>query len=348
MRHILRILIFCLVMSQLANTVNAQESEIISANNIQALQSVAHIDFANIGADFKVGWFVADEDATRFIIFDAKGNLYRLNDDASVNYSWTYMDDPDEQIFSVIDAVYYENHFFLLTVLDGEYFVDGQKLDIEGLPVGISEGLDNGTIYVESLLDDGQTKIYKYGTTPITNELTNLDILPFMPDQSDEPLIRIGRIKLPTLITSSMDNTITWWRTLGILVDKEITFHVDNGPVVFGSINADGRYFAWSDPNSTYLNILDLWTGENRIIAELDGDYAQYYLLSHDASVVIVVNSDFVPHVFAWDVATGTKYDLEAYRECERIPDKVELSQDGRSLIIGCDTGLDIWRIVEN
>jgi hypothetical protein len=51
--------------------------------------------------------------------------------------------------------------------------------------------------------------------------------------------------------------------------------------------------------------------------------------------------------VVAWDVKTGERTILGEYRECNRPqPDMTRLSEDGTTLVIGCDTGLDIWRIV--
>ena len=123
---------------------------------------------------------------------------------------------------------------------------------------------------------------------------------------------------------------------------------LENGPAVFAAVNgAVGSHFAFSDPASDRLNLLNLATAENRVVAKLDGAYSQYHILTSDGSAIILVNLDFDPVIVAWDVATGRRYDLGPYRNCGRIPDKVTLSVDGAALIIGCDKGLDIWRIVE-
>ena len=83
-------------------------------------------------------------------------------------------------------------------------------------------------------------------------------------------------------------------------------------------------------------------------IAPLNGDYAQWYFLSNDVSVIIAVNLGGEPNVVAWDTETGERRNLGNYRECERPqPDMARLTEDGSTLIIGCDTGLDIWRINE-
>jgi hypothetical protein len=123
---------------------------------------------------------------------------------------------------------------------------------------------------------------------------------------------------------------------------------VENGPAVFGQINATAEYLAWRDPQSEFLNLLDFITGENLIIAELNRQYVQGYFVTISGDVILGVNVDFAPIVVAWDVATGNRIDLGNYRHCNRVPDLIRLSLDGASLIVGCDTGLDIWRVADN
>lgn len=121
---------------------------------------------------------------------------------------------------------------------------------------------------------------------------------------------------------------------------------LDDGPAVAGAFNGpSASHFIWGDPRSTRLNLLDLVSGQSSDFAALDGAYAQYILLTHDASAAIVVNLDFVAHVFAWDLKSGKRHYFGPYRECRHIPDNVILSADGKSLIIGCDSGLDIWQV---
>ncbi len=82
------------------------------------------------------------------------------------------------------------------------------------------------------------------------------------------------------------------------------------------------------------------------LIAPLDGAFIPFMLLSFDASVAIGVNVGSEPTVIVWDTTTGERYDLGEYRACNRQPDMVRLSGDGTTLVIGCDTGLNIWRVV--
>jgi hypothetical protein len=80
----------------------------------------------------------------------------------------------------------------------------------------------------------------------------------------------------------------------------------------------------------------------------LGGVYLPFLALTPNADVIIAVNAGLQPIVTAWNTATGEKYDLGEYRQCNRQPDMVRLSQDGATLAIGCDTGVDIWRIPDS
>jgi hypothetical protein len=131
----------------------------------------------------------------------------------------------------------------------------------------------------------------------------------------------------------------------------ETLYEVDNGtgqPSVFGAINNPPTHLVWRDNANESLYLLNFETGENQLIDELNGDYAQWFFLGHDASVILAVNLGFEPNIVAWDVATGERTVLGEYRPCNRPqPDMARLSADGTTLVIGCDTGLDIWRIVD-
>jgi hypothetical protein len=81
-------------------------------------------------------------------------------------------------------------------------------------------------------------------------------------------------------------------------------------------------------------------------VAALGGDYVQWFFLTPAADVILAVNRDFDPVVLAWAVDSGRALDLGPYRPCTRPqPDMARLSADGTTLVIGCDTGLDIWRV---
>lgn len=321
-------------MVALTSVVYAQHSEIISAGNVGYLQPAQHIDYEDFDADIEIGWFVANDTATEFIVFDNDSNLYRVADDSDITEMWRYIDELDEQLFAVIDGTFAYEEFYLLYTIDGDYWINDTPFMGEGVPLALDH--DNNALYVEARIDS-ELVVHQL------NEYLTIQSQFVIPSEPSQPIMRVGRLQLPIIVQSSFDGDMDIFYFDSLVGQYKTT----DTMAVFGNINPAITHFAWSDPNSTYLNLLDFETGENKIIADLDGAYAQYYLLSHDASLIIAVNVGFVPNVIAWDVNTGTRYDLGAYRECERIPDKVELSADGTSLIIGCDTGLDLWQIVD-
>jgi len=312
----------------------AQEYEIISAGNVERLQSVQHINYADFDADIEIGWFATNVTATEFVVFDNNNNLYHISDDDEAINTFRYVDDTEEQLFAVIDGTFTFEEFYILYTIDGKYWINDMPFESDGIPLALNS--DAEALYVEVQIDSELIVYQLDESLHIISQFT-------IPSDSDQPVMRVGRIHLPMIVQASFDGAIDIYDFDSVLGE----FQVADVPAVFGHINVSGTHFAWSDPNTTYLNLLELETGENRIIAELNGLYAQYYLLSYDASLVLAINVDFVPNVIAWDTSTGERYDLGAYRECERIPDKVELSADGTTLVIGCDTGLDLWRIID-
>ena len=314
--------------------VSAQDREMISADNVGRWQSVQHIDYADFDADIEIGWFAINESATEFIVFDNDNNLYRVSDDAEIIDAWTYVDDRDEQLFAVIDGTFAYEEFHILYTIDGKYWINDMPFVSDGIPLALNSDVES--LYLEVQID---SELLVYQLDESLSIISQFSI----PSDSEQPVMRVGRIHLPMIVQSSFDGLVDIFEFDSLIGE----FQVGESPAVFGHINSPKTHFAWVDPNTTYLNLLDLETGENRIITELNGAYAQYYLLSQDASLVIAINVDFTPNVIVWDTNTGERYDLGGYRDCERIPDKVELSADGTTLVIGCDTGLDLWRIVD-
>ena len=291
----------------------------------------------------KIGWFEADAEASEFIVFDQAGRVYRVSE-AGIEDSRVYVEPGSGQLFSLIDAAYIGDEPQLLYVLDGEYFINEQPLPDGYEAVAMAHYVES--LYVEAIDADGRTVIMPFGKRYAGGEWERFDDV-FMPaSDPGQPAVRIGRVSFPDLIYSALaDSELYVFRFPGFKASMGRRYSLAQGPAVFGAVNASGSQFAWSDPASARLNLLDLVRGENRVVAEIGGAYAQYHLLTDDASAILVVNLDFAPEVFAWDVETGQRHALGAYRECQRIPDKVALSADGRALIIGCDTGLEIWRV---
>ena len=155
----------------------------------------------------------------------------------------------------------------------------------------------------------------------------------------------MGRIEPPFAITITRDELLKRWD----LESGEVTAtaQLAQSPGA-GQLNRDGRYFVWVDQQFEALHLLDFETGTDRIIAPLAGTYIPFLLLNPVGDVIIGVNVGLQPDVVAWVVNTGQKIVLGDYRVCNRQPDMVRLSQDGSTLVVGCDTGLDIWRAGEN
>lgn len=331
---ITKILVVVGMLCLMTTALYAQDSEKITADTVARLQSVQYIDYADIDADIEIGWFATNPTATEFIIFDNDTNLYRVTDDAEITETWTYVDDPEEQLFAVIDGTYAFEATFILYTIDGDYWINENKFESYGTPLALNG--DAESLYVEVQIE---SELVVYQLDESLSIIKQFDI----PSDTSQPVMRVGRIHLPMIVQSSFDGAVDIFEFDSLIGE----FQVGDSPAVFGHINVPKTHFAWVDPDTTYLNLLDFETGDNRVLVGLNGAYAQYYLLSYDASLVIAVNVDFEPNVIAWDTDTGERYDLGTYRECERIPDKVALSADGTTLIIGCDTGLELWEIVE-
>lgn len=312
--------------------VTAQEITTISADKVERFQSVQQIDYADFDIDINVGWFVANPSASELVVFDNHKTLHKIIDGEIVD-SWQYVTD-SEQIFSVIDGEYVGDNFYILYTIDNMFWINETPLLIDGIPMEM--GRDDDYFYIEAQLDND---LMLYALDESINVVAEMTI----PADFDEPVMRIGRIDFPIVVQTTLTGDVTIYNFDTLLGE----YKVGDVPTVFGHVNAPKTHFAWVDPESTLLNLLDLATGENRVVAELDNLYAQYYLLSQDASLVIAVNVDFEPNLVAWDTDTGERYELGEYRDCERIPDKAKLSADGSTLIIGCDGGIELWRIVD-
>ncbi|MGB1287412.1 MAG: hypothetical protein ACPG7F_12815, partial [Aggregatilineales bacterium] len=117
--------------------------------------------------------------------------------------------------------------------------------------------------------------------------------------------------------------------------------------VPFGNINAAADTLIWRDNANNILSALNFNTGDNQQITDLQGQYAQWLFITPAADLAFAINLEFEPLIIAWDVNTGTEIFRQPYRYCERLPDMARLSVDGTTLVIGCDTGLEIWRIVD-
>jgi hypothetical protein len=346
----------------LAGMLYAQEdnSGVISADNIEQLTSVARIDFDALSVELgglDLGWFALSPTANRLAVRNRNNELVILNPHGDVvdRYSAPGRDD------------------LPATVLEADFSADGTMLasaHLDGMGYVVAHRqIDTGTMqYLRFETTDAPIRIWTgdqiwleiSSVDPLSGrfviqvppdslsasgemqEADDFPVIPSGPEHDLDAFLRIGRIKPPTAITVTQAGLVKRWN----LETGEVTAtaHLDELPGA-GQVNASGRYFVWRDAESANLYLLDFETEENRLIVSLNGTYIPFLFLSTDASVAIGVNVGSEPTVVAWNTATGERYDLGEYRACNRQPDMVRLSRDGTTLVIGCDSGLDIWRV---
>lgn len=367
------LILIILMISSVKVNLAQDELEPISADNVSRLKPVIQIDYADTGVDSEIGWFAHDEVNDQFAVLSEADRLVILDENGDIINEAGFHKLLEDEVVQFIDAqfangllvyAYREGtmyHVVYSSLVDIDEYFRWFVFESDNQPQALWIGCETDAIescrpYLEVVDTEGDTFVLRLASVDVEDFTPDtipsvvvegiFDRLPYPPADDDSAFVRVGRIPLPYVLTSSVDGLVKLWNLETGMVEHSI--QVENGPAVFGNSNYSATDFAWRDPASIHLNLLDFESGENAIIADLGETYAQYYLLANDASVVIAVNFDFVPNVFAWDVSTGEKLDLGAYRDCERIPDKVELSRDGTTLIIGCDKGIELWRILED
>ena len=338
---------------------------VITAEIIERLASVARINFSDMPVEagrMELGWFALSADGARLAMSNREYELIVWNTipPKQINtLSVTCLD--GRGVGTLIDAVFYNNGRALVAAhasMEGyylAYYVVTSDLNtilcsteqVTPLRIWVGEAaLTRPEVWLEYISNNpGEAASVQHSTALMgldSSQDVPVETLPSGPENDPESFLRIGRIEPPLAITVTHDNLIKRWN----LETGEVTAtaQLDELPGA-GQMNATGRYFVWRDAEAANLYMLDFETGENRLIAPLSGTYIPFLLLTVDADVAIGVNVGLEPVVVAWDTATGERYDLGEYRACNRQPDMVRLSQDGTTLVIGCDTGLDIWRI---
>jgi hypothetical protein len=326
---------------------------IIDSNNVENLGSVAELDFSEVeslGLTPGSGVFVMSAGGSRIISFANADGESPL----STAVVWEDGEIADTQFIgdnSLARALSADGTLLAVATLEGVSLVDlenGEQqmvIQVENGPVlGVwinSEGVVCGETSptldspAEIVCDDGR------------------EAVPLFDDDAAD-FVRIGRVPAPLAVLGSETGTMTRWN----LETGEITAQAEAGDVaIFGSVNIDGApdapgsgsHLAWRDPYSTQLNLLDFASGENQAITPLDGSFIAHLLLARGADVILAIDPMSARRsVWAWRL-DGEKIDLGQFRECTRQqPDLAAFSADGSTLVIGCDTGLDVWRVQEN
>lgn len=333
-------------------------SEIITAENITQLQSVQTIDFADTDIPYDTGWFAVNHNATRIATVSQDQTLILWDDVGNIIASYEF-DNPNDDPIRLADVTFAtESDLFAAIYIAPPGYHLNYYTEADGLVASLAIEtefdqpttlwLDGDTAWAEIATPDlADTFVLRF---PSPDEIETDSILtagdlfsiPYAPYNDPEALVRIGRILPPTAVTTSPEGLVKLWDLQGgdILAEAQ----VEAGPAVFGQINSSATHLAWRDPMSEALHLLDFASGESIFVDELGGAYVQYFELSYNADLIFAVNIGFEPTVIVWNVASGDRMNLGSYRQCSRIPDMVRLSADGTSLVIGCDTGLDIWR----
>ncbi len=335
--HPFMILIFLAIFSEQVLTPTPE----INSQNIANFAPVAQIDFAT--DPLQSGWFALSDDGHLATV--------AMPDSMLVEFSIT-----GEQ------RVLYQQKDFVTGTYRGDTFiglhapVDGYLLIDNAMPVSefLYEYDADTPAYPQDLFVTDETLFVEHQPMGMDNEAfvslnardgDSISFIEYAPSEDESAVVRIGRIPAPYAVTSSQTGDVTLWNWTTGAALKTVNNGLDE-PSVFGNINTSASHLVWRDNASETLYLLDFETGENKTIAALNGDYVQWFFLSNDANVIIGVNIGFVPNVVAWDVATGEFLELGNYLPCERPqPDMARLSADGTTLVIGCDVGLQFWRI---
>jgi hypothetical protein len=316
----------------------------ISADNIRDFRSVIQADFEPY-PDIVSGWFVVSPDGQRVAVREGLDRMAVFEE--GIYIGTIRVTNPNLEFPNIIDATFIADGA-IIAIIDERGLVTFRDIDV-GTPASMNFALTDdimpqalwvksGQAWIEALAIADNTSVVGYmaSETPPT-------YIPYAPADDPNALVRIGRILPPYVVTSSPEGEVKLWN----LETGDILASADIGdmPAVFGQISPNGQFLVWRDPLSQTMSLLNFETGENVPVAQLDGAYFQAFFVSDDGSVIMAVDEDFEPRVVAWIVATGERIDLGEFRACSRVPDMIRMSHDMTTLVIGCDTGLDIWRV---
>lgn len=334
----------------------------ITADNVTQLAPVTWIDFDSVRGDIPVerGWFTMSPDGGTIAAVRRDGGLALWSAQGEPLATFTVMQEEIET--AVIDARFDSSgqRIASLHTADGQryivaiYTLSGEQItfrypDEMGMPVRVwFDADDEHILWVETQPDPYQTPAGDHAVVRLSIALTEdpLFIIPSAPEKDTSAIVRIGRIPAPLAITATQEGLVRLWDLQTGEPRAEV--QLEDVPVFGRIVETTGRYFAWRDQTSQALHLLDFESGEDRLIAEIGGEYIQAMMIVPDASVILGVHMGSDPSVIAWRTDSGDMVSLGAYRaECSGVPDMVTLSEDGARLIIGCDAGIEVWQIVQ-
>lgn len=338
------------------------QPEPLTMDNVSQFAPVRSLDFDAFG-DFDSGWFAYDAVSGALAVVDRRETLMVVTPDDGVLLTYRpdgYEDEPvtflDGVMHNGLLAAAYavpDGYLLIRASADDNWTVHQALVETRDRPVELWLNCDDATkdcdTWAEVSSLEGLDGDYIVRVPPFHDDVTLAvdDIFvhqnPINADSS--AVVRIGRIPLPYEVTSTIDGVMRLWN----LETGDIVREVDNTtgiPGVFGAMNAEATHLLWRDNASETLYLLDMVSGENRSITALGGAYVQWFFLAPDASIALGINYGGEAGVFAWDMATGERMSLGDYRTCGRPqPDKASFTADGTTLVIGCDTGIEIWQV---
>lgn len=348
--------VFLIMLS--ASMTTAQDAPVINADNFLQLQSVKRIDFENVPEEvgrIDNGLFMLNDDATRIATVNRDNHIIVWDDDSNIvdtiivigadGLPGTFIGGVLSFDGRALAALFTDGASHLVTY----HNLVEQTTDVvpfayaPDTPITIWFDADASHIWFEVLPENPEDPQYVV-QLPVDDLNTNTPQRFFnVPGNDVDAFARIGRVLPPFAITATESGLVKRWN----LEQDAVTATVELGDIpVFGRINPQGSHLAWRDPFSQFLHLLAFETGEDQVIAPLHGDIVPFVLLGQDVDVIFGVNVNLESNVLMWEVATGVRHHIGEFRQCGREqPDMVRLSRDGSTLVIGCQTGLEIWRV---
>lgn len=354
--NLYRMLTALILFTSVTHTVSASD---INSDNIGQLQSEQRINFADApteaGTIASAGGMTINADGSRIAVRNQGNSVVVWADDGTLVDVFAIMGADDLPDTTLAMSMSRDGQHIAVLASDGQEYVIALRdvtaqttrlLPFPNAPdIPVSLWLNNevDSIWLEVTPADPETAAYVL-EMPINNPDTS-QMTPLTLGADPDAMMRIGRIPFPLGITSDFEGVLKVWQLqTGDLLN---TIQLDS-PAMFGSITPQADYFAWRDPESNALHLLDIESGVDQVITPLDGLYITHLLLNSTADIILGVHVGDEPDVVAWDANSGEQQNLGSYRPCNRPPDMALLSEDGSTLVIGCDTGLDIWRIQED
>ncbi len=341
----------------------------ITAETIADLVPVQRIEFAGLtdpaGNLLEVvnGWFTLSPDGTRIAVKSDDNQVVLLDDSGVVQRVYTAPLElaPGDLPATFIDAAFSPDGrwFASAHTLGSDLYVVSLSMDAAAEPVeqvfpgaGFPTRLwisETNEIWLEVVPDFNRADPRPYllaawslepcGAAPCPERPKEY---PSGPDSDPESFFRVGRIRQNAAVTVTQDFLAKRWD----LYSGEVTA---SGQLTMlpgmGALTPDQRFFAWRDNESVELHLLDFDTGAVRLITPLNGAYIPFLLLDPAASVIIGVYVAGNASVVIWRVQDGERFEAGMYRACNRPPDLAALNQQGTVLVIGCDLGLETWRV---